>query len=123
MTFVRGVIACSTSRSSMFSVSGRTSTNFSVAPRNRKAFAVETNVCEGRMTSSPGSTSHSNAAISKADVHEVVSRTRVAPKRCSISCWHSRVNGPSPLVLPLARQRAISSASSPTRNGLLNGMR
>ena len=105
----------------MFSVSGRTSTNFSVAPRSRKALAVETNVYEGRMTSSPGATSHSSAAISSADVHDVVSRTRAAPKRCSISCWHSRVNGPSPLVWPLARQRATSSASSPAEERLIEG--
>jgi hypothetical protein len=46
------------------------STNTGVAPRSTKAFAVETNVKEGRMTSSPGLTPTSSAAISNAPVQE-----------------------------------------------------
>jgi hypothetical protein len=44
MARVRGVIACSISRSSMLSVSGLTSTNTGLAPRSTNALAVETKV-------------------------------------------------------------------------------
>ena len=71
---MRGVIAASISRSSMFSVSGRISTNTGVAPRSTTALAVETKVKDGRITSSPGPRSHSSAANSSAAVQEVVSR-------------------------------------------------
>ena len=50
----------------MLSVSGRMSTNTGVAPRSTNALAVETNVNDGMMTSSPGPRSSSIAAISSA---------------------------------------------------------
>ena len=64
-------MAASISVSSMFSVSGRMSTNTGVAPRSTNALAVETNVNDGMITSSPGPMSSSSAAISSAAVHEV----------------------------------------------------
>ena len=73
MAFVRGVIAASILRSSMFSVSGRMSTNTGTPPRSTNAFAVETKVYDGMMTSSPGPMSASIAAISSAAVQECVS--------------------------------------------------
>jgi hypothetical protein len=94
-----------------------------VAPRSKKALAVETNVYDGRMTSSPGSMSQSRAAISSAEVQEVVSSTRVAPNARSINSWHSRVNGPSPPIWPSATLRATAASSSPTTYGRLKGMR
>ena len=51
---VRGVIAASISVSSILSVSARMSTNTGTAPRSTNAFAVDTNVNDGMMTSSPG---------------------------------------------------------------------
>ena len=48
------VIAASMSVSSIFIVSGRISTNFTLAPRNTKASAVDTKVYDGMITSSPG---------------------------------------------------------------------
>ena len=60
--------------SSRFSVSGRMSANTGRAPRRTNAFAVETNVKAGTITSSPGSMSSRRAAISSACVHEVVRR-------------------------------------------------
>ena len=75
MAFVRGVIAFSTSASSRLQVSSRMSTNTGVAPRRTKAFAVETNVNDGMITSSPGPTPERIAAISKAAVQECVSST------------------------------------------------
>ena len=56
----------------MFMVSGRTSTKTSFAPLATKASAVEQNVKEGRITSSPGFTPARIAAISSAEVQEVV---------------------------------------------------
>jgi hypothetical protein len=50
------------------------STKTGVAPLNIKAFAVETNVNEDIITSSPGLILRRDALISKAEVHEVVSK-------------------------------------------------
>ena len=77
-------------------MSGRTSTNTGVAPRSTKALAVETKVNDGMITSSPGPTSVSSAAISSAAVHECVSSARGHPSRASIQAWHCLVNGPFP---------------------------
>ena len=72
--FVATIIAFSINFSSMFMVSGRMSTKVTVAPRKTKAFAVETKVYEGMMTSSPGDMSHKIADISRALVQDVVRR-------------------------------------------------
>jgi hypothetical protein len=66
MARVRGVTAGSISAASMFRVSFRESTNTGLAPNIAKALAVETNVYEGTMTSSPGERLQSNADISRA---------------------------------------------------------
>ena len=86
----------------MFSVSGRTSTKTGVPPRTTTAVAVETNVNDGITTSSPGLTSRSITAISRAAVHECVSRTWSLPMR-SLSHWlHRSVNGPLPARCPFS---------------------
>ena len=54
MTFVLDVIAASILVSSIFSVSGRMSMNTGTPPRNTNALAVEENVYDGMMISSPG---------------------------------------------------------------------
>jgi len=59
---------------SMLGISGKVSAKTILAPLSRKALAVEGNVNEGMMTSSPGPTSERMAAISKASLHEVVSK-------------------------------------------------
>ena len=60
-------------------MSGRMSTKTGTAPRSANALAVETKVNDGMITSSPGPTSASSAAISSAAVHECVSRAAAAP--------------------------------------------
>ena len=72
-------------------MSGRMSANTGLAPRSTKALAVETNVNDGTMTSSPGLRSSSSAAISRACVQEVVSSALGAPTACSSRVWHSFV--------------------------------
>ena len=91
MARVRGVIAASISVSSMFSVSGRMSTNTGTAPRSAKALAVETNVNDGMITSSPGCRSSRSAHISSAWVHDVVSRDRDVDVNDSMSSDARRV--------------------------------
>ena len=98
MALVRSVMAASILVSSMFMVSGRTSTNTSFAPASTKALAEEEKVKLGRMTSSPGRNSHIRAAISSAVVPLVVSSTFCAPKRCSSQALHCLVNTPSPQI-------------------------
>ena len=71
ITLVRGVIRHSSRDSSIFMVSARTSENTIFAPRNTNAFAVDTKVNDGRITSSPGATFNKSADISSASVHEV----------------------------------------------------
>ena len=53
------------------------------APRNAKAFAVDTKVKEGTMTSSPGWMSSSRAHISSACVQDVVTIALGTPSVCS----------------------------------------
>ncbi len=72
------------------------STNTGVAPRSTNAFAVDTNVYDGMMTSSPGPTRARSAAISSADVQDCVSSARGTPSRSSSHRWHRLVNGPFP---------------------------
>ena len=60
----------------MLSVSGRMSTKTSRAPSRTNALAVDTNVNDGKITSSPGFRLHKMAAISRAAVHEGVNSTR-----------------------------------------------
>ena len=57
---------------SIFNVPEVTSTNTGTPPRKTTAFAVEVNVNEGIMTSSPDLISHKIEAISKAAVPELV---------------------------------------------------
>jgi hypothetical protein len=90
------VIAASMRASSIFSVSGRTSTKTGIAPRSTNALAVDTKVNDGMMTSSPGPTSARIAAISSAAVQECVSRARRAPVKRASHSLQRRVNVPSP---------------------------
>ena len=76
----------------------RLSAKISFAPRISKASAVETNVYDGIITSSPGWMSRSRADISRASVHEVVRSIfefgeswMISSK--AVACF---VNGPSP---------------------------
>ncbi len=80
---VRWVTAASISSALMLSVSGRMSTNTGMAPLSANAFAVETKVKDGMITSSPGFRSHRSAAISSAAVHDGVISTRRVPRRPS----------------------------------------
>ncbi len=72
------------------------STNTGVAPLRAKAFAVDTNVNDGMMISSPGAASIRIAAISSAPVQECVSSARGTSSVRSIQVWHLAVNGPLP---------------------------
>ncbi len=99
----------------MFSVSASTSTKTGVAPRSTNALAVETNVNDGMITSSPGPTPASSAAISSAPVQECVISTRRAPVSSPSSCSQRVVQGPLPPVQPPSSAAAIEAASSPVR--------
>ena len=85
----------------MFSVSARMSTNTGTAPRSTKALAVETNVNDGMMTSSPGSRSSSSAAISSAAVHECVSSALARAGRRSSHAWQRFVKAPIAGEMPV----------------------
>jgi hypothetical protein len=100
MALVRGVMAASILVSSMFNVSGRISTNTGTPPRSTNALAVETNVKDGMMISSPGWVSASRPIISSAAVQECVSKARWQPIRCSSHALHFLVKA------PFARQMA-----------------
>ena len=91
----------------MFIVSGRMSTKTGLAPRRTKALAVETNVNEGTMTSSPGFRSQRMAAISRAAVQDGVISTRWMPNRSSNSSEHALVKWPSAAILPKATAWAM----------------
>src|SRR5260370_33976069 len=68
----------------MLSVSRLISKKTGVAPRNTTAFAVDTKVNDGMMTSSPGGRLHRSAAISSADVQDWVNSASLTPRRCCI---------------------------------------
>ena len=106
----------------MFSVSGRMSTKTGVAPRSTTALAVDTNVKDGMMTSSPGPSSSSIAAISSAAVQEWVSKACGQPIACSSQAWHFLVNGPSPDRCWFWIASSMYWTSLPAGNGRLNGM-
>ena len=78
------------------------STKTGTAPRRTAAFAVETKVNEGMMTSSPGASSNSSAAISIAAVQECVRSACRHPVAASSQALQRFVNGPSPLRCRLA---------------------
>ncbi|VVT29630.1 conserved hypothetical protein [Hoeflea sp. EC-HK425] len=107
---------------SMFIVPGSTSAKMGVAPRSTTALAVDVNVKEGMMTSSPGPRSSSNIAISSAAVQECVRNALLQLKwRCSIFS-HSPVKCPSPLKSRRAIASEIVSSSDPVMSGLLKGI-
>ena len=83
----------------MFIVSGRISTKTAFAPRRTNASAVDTNVYDGIITSSPGCISAKIAAISVACVHDVVNKAFLVPVVFSIHSEHFFVNSPSPQIL------------------------
>ena len=70
-------------------MSGRMSTNTGTPPRSTNAFAVDTNVNDGMITSSPGATIESSAAISSARRARVRQQQRFAPSICSSYAWHA----------------------------------
>ena len=103
-------------------MSGRMSTKTVRAPRSANAFAVDTNVNDGTMTSSPGCMSSSSAAISSACVHDVVSST-VAPWCTSHNSDAARlVMTPSPDRWPEAKASATRSSWPGAIVGRLNGI-
>ena len=101
MARVRDVIAARTHAGSRFMVSGSTSAKTILAPRRAKALAVLTKVNDGMITSSPGLISSRMAAISSAEVPEVVRSALGAPVRASNASLQRRVKGPSPQILRL----------------------
>ncbi len=108
--------------SSMFNVSGRMSTKTGVAPRSTNAFAVETNVNDGMMTSSPAPTPLRMAAISRAAVQECVRSAFWLPTRCSSQAQHRLENSPFPARWPFAWACEMYQSSRPVMYGLLKGI-
>ena len=91
----------------MLSVSGRMSAKTGRAPRSTKALMVDTKVNEGTMTSSSDFASSNKALISRAWVHDVVSKARSTPSVCSSNAWQRLVKAPSPEMCPFSRACAI----------------
>ena len=103
-------------------MSGRISTNTGRAPRRAIALAVETNVNDGRIASSPGPKSHNRAAISRAAVQDGVSSTLAMPNWRASSSAQPRVNRPSLANWPERIASATYWASWPAMHGRTNGM-
>jgi hypothetical protein len=106
----------------MFKVSGLTSTKTGLAPARITAFAVDTNVNEGMITSSPGSRSQSIAANSRAEVHDGVINTLGIANRSSINLAQARVKKPSAAIFLLVIALVMYSSSFPVMKGLLKGI-
>ena len=87
------------------------------------AFAVDTKVNDGTMTSSPGAPSTRMAQISSAAVHELVSSARRAPVSLSSADSQRWVKGPLPDSLPLLRASVTARAAAGAVVGRLKGMR
>ena len=75
-------------------MSWRMSTNTGTAPRRANAFAVDTKVNDGMITSSPGPMSDRSADISRAPVQEWVSSARRQPRASSSHAPQRLLNGP-----------------------------
>ena len=80
----------------MLRVSGEISQKTGFAPRSTKAFALDTKVYEGTMTSSPAEISHSIAAMSSEAVQELVKSAALAPAIAEIFSSQIFMNLPSP---------------------------
>ena len=107
----------------MLSVRRSISTKTGWAPVLVTALAVETKVNEGMITSSPGPSSHSMAAISSAAVQELVIKPPAAPEYSlshSAACW---LKGPSEARLPCSITRVTYSSSFPERKVWVKGTR
>ncbi len=122
MARVRGVSAAAMARSSRFSVSGRMSTKTGTPPRSTNAFAVDTNVNEGMITSSPGTMLARRAAISNAPVQECVSSALTQPTCASSQAWQRREKMPSPAICARAMASRMYSNSRPVTWGRLKGI-
>ena len=122
MALVLGDMAPSIRASSILRVSDLISINTGTPPRNTNAFAVETKVYEGTITSSPGFMSSNRAAISRAAVQEWVSSAFLVPVFSSSQRWQFCVKGPSPAKTPLAYASVIYPGSLPVICGLLKGI-
>lgn len=107
---------------SILGVSFSESAKIIFAPLRINAFAVDTNVYEGIMTSSPGFIFNNKAEISNALVQEFVINVFLKPYRFSKNSSHFLVNIPSPDILPEATACFIYFVSLPVKNGLLNGI-
>ena len=79
-------------------MSGRMSTKTGTPPRSANAFAVDTNVNDGMITSSPGTMLPRRAAISSAPVQECVSSALTQPTCSSSQAWQRREKMPSPAI-------------------------
>jgi hypothetical protein len=124
MARVRGVMARSTALGSRLSVLRSTSAKTGRAPARTTAFAHETNVKLGRTTSSPGPTSESWIAASRAIVQELMksgfvpSSTRPEIRFGGPS--QRAVTGAAPAKQPHRRPAAASGLSNQRRD---NGSR
>ena len=98
------------------------STKTGRAPVRTTAFAVETKVNDGIMTSSPDRRFNKLADISNAAVHDGVINTRWIPNRSSKKRSQRRVNTPPPASWPKLTASATWASSLPAINGRLKGI-
>ena len=92
-----------------------TSTKTGTAPRATTAFATDTNVNDGTITSSPGPSSNSNMDISSAWVQDGVSRQGASPTSSANNADALCVKGPSPVNRPDLRASEKNCSSRPVR--------
>jgi len=106
----------------MFSVSHRESMKTGRAPKRAKALAIDTNVKDGTLTSSPGFSERSSADISNACVQDEVSRSRPAVVVSPIDASTHWVNLPFPELCSLSMVSARRLRSSTVISGRLKGI-
>ena len=100
--------------SSRFRASDLISANIGFAPRKTNPLPVETNVKEGRITSSPGLMFSDKGLISGACVQEVHSKVLCPPRRFSRKAWQHFVWWPSLETRALRMASTIQAVSFPT---------
>ena len=116
---MRAVSLLATSSMSRVRDDSSTSAKIGFAELYITAWAVDTKVMAGTITSSPGPIPRSRMAISRAAVHDDRPTTRGAPTYAANSFSKASVRGPVP-IHPDLRTSATAASSSSSMLGLNN---